>query len=52
MWLARDAHLVRSLDPLGGWVGAGYLVARTLDPDGKELGRYYKSSLVGRYGQD
>jgi branched-chain amino acid transport system substrate-binding protein len=35
-----------------GWVGAGYLVARTLDPDGKELGRYWKSSLVGRYGQD
>ena len=35
-----------------GWVGAGYMVARTLDPDGKELGQYYKSSLVGRYGQD
>jgi ABC-type branched-subunit amino acid transport system substrate-binding protein len=35
-----------------GWVGAGYLVARTLDPDGKELGQYWKSSLVGRYGQD
>jgi ABC-type branched-subunit amino acid transport system substrate-binding protein len=35
-----------------GWVGAGYLVARTLDPDGKELGKYWKSSLVGRYGQD
>ena len=35
-----------------GWVGAGYLVARTLDPDGKELGKYWKSSLVGRYGVD
>jgi branched-chain amino acid transport system substrate-binding protein len=35
-----------------GWVGAGYLVARTLDPDGKELGQYWKSSFVGRYGQD
>jgi ABC-type branched-subunit amino acid transport system substrate-binding protein len=35
-----------------GWVGAGYLVARTLDADGKELGQYWKSSLVGRYGQD
>jgi hypothetical protein len=35
-----------------GWVGAGYLVARTLDPDGKELGRSWKSSLVGRRGQD
>jgi branched-chain amino acid transport system substrate-binding protein len=33
-----------------GWVGAGYLVARTLDPDGKELGQFWKSSLVGRYG--
>lgn len=35
-----------------GRVGAGYLVARTLDPDGKELGKYWKSSLVGRYGQE
>ncbi|HXY93515.1 MAG TPA: ABC transporter substrate-binding protein [Acidimicrobiia bacterium] len=35
-----------------GWMGAGYLVARTLDPDGKELGTFWKSSLVGRYGQD
>jgi ABC-type branched-subunit amino acid transport system substrate-binding protein len=35
-----------------GWVGAGYLVARTLDPDGKDLGTYWKSSLVGRYGTD
>jgi branched-chain amino acid transport system substrate-binding protein len=35
-----------------GWVGAGYLVARTLDPDGKVRGEYWKSSLVGRYGQD
>jgi branched-chain amino acid transport system substrate-binding protein len=35
-----------------GWVGAGYLVARTLDADGKERGEYWKSSLVGRYGQD
>src|SRR5689334_7888121 len=25
-----------------GWMGAGYMVARTLDPDGKELGRYWK----------
>ncbi len=30
----------------------GYLVARTLDSDGKELGQYWKSSLIGRYGQD
>ena len=35
-----------------GWVGAGYLVARSLDADGKERGEYWKSSLVGRYGQD
>jgi ABC-type branched-subunit amino acid transport system substrate-binding protein len=35
-----------------GWVGAGYMVARKLDPDGKELRKYWKSSLVGRYGQD
>ena len=35
-----------------GWVGAGYMVARTLDPDGKARGEYWKSSLVGRYGQD
>jgi ABC-type branched-subunit amino acid transport system substrate-binding protein len=35
-----------------GWVGAGYLVARSLDADGKELGKFYKSSLVGRYGVD
>ena len=34
-----------------GWMGAGYLVARTLDPDGKELGQFWKSSLVGRYGE-
>ena len=33
-----------------GWMGAGYMVARKLDPDGKELGKYWKSSLVGRYG--
>jgi hypothetical protein len=33
-------------------MGAGYMVARTLDPDGKELGKYWKSSLVGRYGTD
>jgi branched-chain amino acid transport system substrate-binding protein len=33
-----------------GWMGAGYMVARTLDPDGKELGQFWKSSLVGRYG--
>ena len=35
-----------------GWVGAGYLVARSLDADGKERGEFWKSSLVGRYGQD
>ena len=35
-----------------GWVGAGYLTARSLDADGKELGKYWKSSLVGRYGED
>src|SRR5205823_3384777 len=35
-----------------GWVGAGYLVARTLDPDGKAMGKFWKSSLVGRYGQE
>ena len=29
-----------------GWMGAGYLVARTLDPDG------VSSRLVGRFGQD
>jgi ABC-type branched-subunit amino acid transport system substrate-binding protein len=34
-----------------GWVGAGYLVARSLDPDGKDLGKFWKSSLVGRYGE-
>jgi ABC-type branched-subunit amino acid transport system substrate-binding protein len=33
-----------------GWVGAAYMVARRLDPDGKELGKFWKSSLVGRYG--
>jgi branched-chain amino acid transport system substrate-binding protein len=35
-----------------GWVGAGYMVARKLDPDGRQLGKYWKSSLVGRYGQE
>jgi hypothetical protein len=35
-----------------GWMGAGYMVARTLDPDGKELGQFWKSSLVGRYGAE
>lgn len=35
-----------------GWVGAGYMVARRLDPDGWALGKFWKSSLVGRYGQD
>jgi ABC-type branched-subunit amino acid transport system substrate-binding protein len=35
-----------------GWMGAGYMVARTLDADGKERGQYWKSSLVGRYGVD
>lgn len=34
-----------------GWVGAGYLVARTLDPEGKAVGKFWKSSLVGRYGE-
>jgi len=27
------------------------MVARKLDPDGKQLGKFWKSSLVGRYGQ-
>jgi ABC-type branched-subunit amino acid transport system substrate-binding protein len=35
-----------------GWMGAGYLVARTLDPKGKAEGKLWKSTLVGRYGQD
>jgi len=35
-----------------GWMGAGYLVARTLDPNGKAQGKLWKSTLVGRYGQD
>lgn len=35
-----------------GWVGARYLVARTLDPDGKELGQYWKSTLVDRFGDE
>jgi branched-chain amino acid transport system substrate-binding protein len=34
-----------------GWVGMRELVARALDPDGKELGPYWKSSLVGRHGE-
>ena len=34
-----------------GWVRAGYLVARSLDPDGRTRA-YWKSSLVGRYGDD
>ena len=29
-----------------GWMGAGYLVARTLDPDGKT------SDLVDRFGEE
>ena len=29
-----------------GWMGAGYLVARRLDPDGKS------AHLVARFGQD
>ena len=29
-----------------GWMGAGYLVARTLDPDGEH------SHLVGRFGEE
>jgi hypothetical protein len=33
-------------------MGAGYLVARTLDPTGKAQGKLWKSTLVGRYGQD
>ena len=35
-----------------GWMGAGYLVARLLDPNGKAEGKLWKSTLVGRYGQD
>jgi ABC-type branched-subunit amino acid transport system substrate-binding protein len=35
-----------------GWVGAGYLVARTLDPDGPQRGAPWATHLVGRYGQD
>jgi ABC-type branched-subunit amino acid transport system substrate-binding protein len=33
-----------------GWMGAGYLVARTLDPDGHKNGTPWKTHLVGRYG--
>jgi hypothetical protein len=28
------------------------MVARRLDPDGKQLGKFWKSTLVGRYGQN
>lgn len=35
-----------------GWMGAGYLVARTMDPAGKDRGEYWRTSLVGRYGED
>jgi ABC-type branched-subunit amino acid transport system substrate-binding protein len=35
-----------------GWVGSRYLVARTLDDDGKQLGQYWKSTLVDRFGDE
>lgn len=35
-----------------GWVGSRYLVARKLDADGKELGKYWKSTLVDRFGDE
>jgi hypothetical protein len=35
-----------------GWMGAGYLTARALDPSGKDEGKLWKTRLVGRYGQD
>jgi branched-chain amino acid transport system substrate-binding protein len=35
-----------------GWTAAGYLVARTLDPVGKERGNLWATKLVGRYGQN
>ncbi|OJZ76096.1 amino acid ABC transporter substrate-binding protein [Mycobacterium paraffinicum] len=35
-----------------GWVGSRYLVARKLDADGKELGQYWKSTLVDRFGDE
>ena len=34
-----------------GWMGAGYLVARQLDPRGKSEGSLWKTTLVGRYGE-
>jgi ABC-type branched-subunit amino acid transport system substrate-binding protein len=33
-----------------GWMGAGYLVARTLEPEGKAQGKLWATRLVGRYG--
>jgi ABC-type branched-subunit amino acid transport system substrate-binding protein len=33
-----------------GWMGAGYLVARTLDPEGRTRGQPWATKLVGRYG--
>jgi branched-chain amino acid transport system substrate-binding protein len=35
-----------------GWMGAGYLTARALLPEGKAEGKPWKTRLVGRYGQD
>jgi branched-chain amino acid transport system substrate-binding protein len=35
-----------------GWMGAGYLVARSLDPNGERNGTPWATHLVGRYGQD
>jgi hypothetical protein len=32
-----------------GWMGAGYLVARSLDPRGQELGTPWATTLVDRY---
>jgi branched-chain amino acid transport system substrate-binding protein len=34
-----------------GWTAAGYLVARTLDPAGKERGDLWMTKMVGRYGE-
>ena len=34
-----------------GYTAAGYLVARTLDPAGKDRGELWATTLVGRYGQ-
>ena len=40
------AALLRQVTPHRGWMGAGYLVARRLDPDGTT------AHLVDRFGQD